>query len=109
MTDFFDSIALSTLTIERLPLDVEIEGTIRVQGDRIWLQVNDEGEFLLQIDDSSLKRRLLESVPCYVGGQYLYNDSAIIEATLAIKNGNISISHVKSGKIWQEDGDEYDF
>ncbi|MBB5020637.1 hypothetical protein HNQ59_003962 [Chitinivorax tropicus] len=74
---------------------VVTEGILIVQEDKATLCIeSDEESVCLKISDDDFLDRLLDNVPCYVGGKYLYCDSASIIGSVFLEKNNFYISCV---------------
>ena len=78
---------------------ITINGTLVVEGDASCLDI--EGAEIRVSDDDFIDK-LLDNVPCYVGGKYLYSDAAVIQGTLIVKNGVLHMENIKSVTISRE-------
>ena len=62
-----------------------MEGTFVSNGDYCYItSEGDESSKKIIVDDDSLLDKLLDVLPCYVGGKYLYKDISVISGTLCI-------------------------
>ncbi len=79
-----------------------INGFLRVTGDgRCFLSdaEHDDNAAVLEIEDDRLYDNLIDSVPCMVGGQFLYDDRATVDAVLSCNEGVVVISTVNCVEI----------
>lgn len=80
---------------------VSIEGTLVVEGDNSYLDIGDN--VLVHVHDSDFMDRILDHVPCYVGGQYLYRDAGTLRGVLHVGNGSLQIKEIKRVYIRRDD------
>ena len=87
-----------------------ISGLLIVKEKSAWVELdNDDSLGRLQVENDDLVERLLDSVPCYLGGEYLYRDRARLTCVLeADKDGAVHISRVESGEVTR-DGAAFSF
>jgi hypothetical protein len=89
---------------------VDLQGVLTVEGERAYL-VLDPGDSKIEvaIRDIGFVDRLLGNVPCYVGGRYLYRDTASLQGTLTVEGSSqIALRDVISVRITRED-EEFEF
>jgi len=80
-----------------------IEGTLRVIGDSIFVDVDaGDRKVSVSITDSTLFGRLLDEAPCYLGGEFLYNDPVKLIGLLEKKENELLISLVESGVLYRD-------
>ena len=81
-----------------------IAGTL-VVGESAHLELADaHGRVRLAIRDAQLADRLLDHVPCHMGGAYLYHDPVRLVAILATgDDGCLAIAQIESGMLERED------
>lgn len=85
--------------------DFLFEGRLFVSDERAWLEIGDGAQ--LHIGDDGFVDRLLEAVPCYVGGHYLYNDLVIVDGSLTLDSGKLTVVGIVSVKLNREGEGEY--
>jgi hypothetical protein len=69
-------------------------------GDESRIEVEVEGTSIqLPVEDPSVRSRLLDTVPCRLGGSYLYSDSVELTGTLNVIGGRVVINQVVSGTV----------
>ncbi|UQV44298.1 hypothetical protein KIV45_21020 [Janthinobacterium lividum] len=90
-------------------LDFIVCGVL-IAGESSYMEISEnERIFKIIIEDSTLIDRLLDEVPCYMGGEDLYRDAAKIMATISVKeNSVVVISKVSSGVLTRDD-DNFSF
>lgn len=88
-------------------LQVHIEGTLYVGPEGIYINFSDE-EIEIPIVQNGFEQRLLNSVPCYLGGTCLYRDHVRMIATIQCVNNRVEIKEIKSGSL-DQDGETYVF
>lgn len=81
------------------------EGRLLVSSDLAWLEIGNNAP--LPITDTGFVDRLLDAVPCYVGGHYLYDDNATLEGALILDAGKPAVGRIVSAKLYREDEGEY--
>jgi hypothetical protein len=67
-----------------------------------------EHEFSIDVTDMTLETRLLETVPCNLGGQYLYQDTVIIQGIFEHSESGIEITRIEHGEL-HRDGELFKF
>lgn len=67
----------------------------------VALCVDRWGGAQLTISDQDILDRLLESVPCYVGGQFLYCDPALITGSLYAGEGGLALREVSDFRVFR--------
>lgn len=87
-----------------------IHGSLIVTDKSSWIEFDDDDSgSCLQIGDDNLIKKLLDTVPCYLGGQYLYHDPVNLICVLEkTKDNGVRISRVESGELIR-DGDNFTF
>jgi hypothetical protein len=82
---------------------IAIEGTLRVIGDSIFVDI-DTGDCKVSVSvtDSTLFGRLLDEAPCYLGGEFLFNDPVKLIGLLERKENELLISSVASGVLYRD-------
>lgn len=87
-----------------------IEGLLVVSGESAHIDISSSGmETHVPINDSTLIERLLDQVPCYLGGECLYRDRVQLIGFVAAAGGNsVAISTVESGLL-SRDGETFSF
>lgn len=88
-------------------LHVHIEGILYVGPEGAFINFSDE-EMKIPIVEDGFERRLLNSVPCYLGSSCLYRDHVRIIATIQCVNNRVEIKEIESGSLDQDD-DTYVF
>jgi hypothetical protein len=83
---------------------VILDGVLVVEGDESYLIVDPENSKIrVTVRDAGFLNRMLDNVPCYVGGQYLYQDNATLHGTLGIVGENqLELRDIKSVRVSRE-------
>jgi len=81
-----------------------IEGVLIVSGESAYVDISVVGlPTRIPINDATLMERLLNEVPCYLGGEFLYRDSTRLVAMVEVRcDRDVVISKVESGVIFRE-------
>ena len=88
---------------------VTIDGLLVVAGEFAHIEVSGQVNSVnLSINDPTLIGRLLDEVPCYLGGDYLYRDSVRLVGVIAKVNNGMVISKIESG-VLSRDGESFSF
>jgi hypothetical protein len=88
---------------------VTISGVLIVDESAHIELTGPDGTVRLPIEDSAFIGRLLDEVPCYLGGAPLYHDPAQVVAIITVKaNAIAAISSIESG-ILTRDGESFNF
>src|SRR5690349_17879823 len=85
---------------------VMLEGLLTVQGRKMVNLIVDPAasKIRVTIHDPGFVDRMLENVPGWVGGPYLYYDNATLEGTLSVgKAYEIELQDIKAIRISRED------
>jgi hypothetical protein len=86
-----------------------VGGVIFVRDGRVTICSNDVGEGIcLDVIDKGLIDRLLDSVPCYVGGEFLYRDRVTIMGTLCADTNGVALTAISNGCLSRCD-QEFEF
>lgn len=96
---------LQNPTVAPVGQRVIVEGSLVVKGDHARVEIQN---FHVEIDDLNFLDRLLDAVPCYLGGDHLYRDPVSLVGVLKIKGQDAAISQVESG-VLRRDGEEFAF
>ena len=83
----------------------ELRGELRVIGDNATLVLEDGAAIAIAVP--GFLERLLDGVPCYVGGSYLYRDRVLIFGT--VDSRTRLLVEFQSGTLFREDEGEYPF
>ena len=102
-----------TLTLEMLRdanfpeggLHVVLDGILYIGREGFFVEFSDEG-IRIPIVEFEIDKRLLRTVPCYLGGPCLYNDTVRIVANLQKTNNTVEITSIDSGVLYRDDDDE---
>ncbi len=86
---------------------VTIAGILSVGGELAFVEFPDS-TIKLVIRDKALKRKLLDSVPCLLGGDYLYHDIVRLVGVLQNVDGKMEVKLVESGVLTCE-GEDFAF
>ncbi len=79
---------------------ITVEGTLYVKADRAWVEID---AIVLPILDKGFEQRLIDAVPCYVGGPYFYADEVRLTGTLISDGPSLAIQSVASAELRRED------
>ncbi|MBH2029416.1 MAG: hypothetical protein I8H74_02900 [Moraxellaceae bacterium] len=81
---------------------VSVEGTLVVEYNNSYLEVGED--LIVHIYDHSFMNRILDHVPCYVGGQYLYKDEGtILQGIFYLKNDMFYLKEIQRVRIYRDD------
>ena len=106
-------ISLEEALINALPVIgrvIRLAGIIVVSDDRISLKAGEADDSRrIAVRDQSLLDRIIDNVPCCIGGECLYHDRVKIEVVLrADEEGEVFVAQVGSVTI-ERDGEIYEF
>ena len=87
----------------------QFKGTLVVCGASAILKLGDPESERLSIIDPTFLDRILNAVPCYVGGECLYNDAVQFQGRISLCDGKMAVSAVESGQLSREGEGEYNF
>lgn len=82
---------------------VMVEGLLVVEVDRARIEIQKSH---VEIDDATFLDRLLDAVPRYLGGDYLYRDPVRLIGVLKVSDQGVAISGVESCAL-HRDGEEF--
>ncbi|UAA37612.1 hypothetical protein KIH87_12920 [Paraneptunicella aestuarii] len=82
---------------------VTVTGVIFVNlENKSFIKTTRESELSINVN-YSFAERLLDVVPCYVGGEYLYSDECEIEGRLEFYNNELYLNELNFIKIFRDD------
>lgn len=89
--------------------DIGVRGVVFVRDDKALLFSSDadKGPFL-EIVDKNFIDRLLDNVPCYVGGEFLYRDRVTIIGHLHVGESEVTLGEVSGGRL-ERGGEVFEF
>jgi hypothetical protein len=85
-----------------------ISGILRLDAEHSFLYIDEVGGQVLPIVESGFKARLLDTVPCHVGGPYLYADLVSLNVEMGTLSSEVVVMRVESGRLMR-DGETFDF
>lgn len=83
-------------------LQVAIDGILYIGPEGYFVVFSDE-KIRIPIAENAIDKRLLRTVPCFLGGPCLYNDSVCIVATLKKNDGRVEIMTIESGVLTRDE------
>jgi len=109
MNQIFDPVTFNASLFKHGNSKFIFDGRLFVRDDKAWLEVGCVETVIIPIVDHGFVDRILEVVPCLVGGEYLYDDSVLLNGDLDFRDGNFSIISIESGTLNRDDEGEFVF
>jgi hypothetical protein len=81
---------------------VVLDGVLCIGSPGYFVEFSEE-KIKLPILEHGIRDRLLNAVPCYLGGLYLYRDQARLVVTLETTDGEAAIGSIDSGELSRDD------
>ena len=78
-----------------------------LEANRIEARLKYGDDIFIDILDERIIEKLLDHVPCYVGGEWLYSDSAKVHGLLEFQNSRPVIPSVSYVEIFREEEGNY--
>jgi len=95
---------LADSTLDLAERKVLLEGILLANFEQATIEMKDGAlTCKLSIVDKSLIDRLLDTAPCFVGGEYLYRGQACLIGSINYIDGKPILSIVESGKLYIND------
>lgn len=104
----FHEVELNRLVFESeryVGINLLVRGLLVVENDKAILRVESASTYL-EISDKDFVDRLLDHVPCYVGGKFLYSDHVSIIGHIVIGElaptleGILKVNLVRNGEVF---------
>jgi hypothetical protein len=80
-----------------------------VCGESAILKLGEQEGDKISIIDPTFVDRVLDIVPCYVGGECLYDDTVQLQGRISLYDSKMVIGSVESGKLFREEEGGYTF
>jgi hypothetical protein len=81
---------------------VVLDGVLCIGSPGYYVEFSDE-KIKLPIVEDGIRDRLLNTVPCYLGGLYLYRDPARMVVTLQKIDDRVEIRSIDSGELTRDE------
>jgi hypothetical protein len=83
-------------------LKVALDGVLCIGSPGYFVEFSEE-KIKLPIVENGIRDRLLNTVPCYLGGLYLYRDPAQMVVTLQKIGDRVEIRSIDSGELSRDE------